>query len=298
VRFKIALLVVLAATLVSLPASALGKSAHTAAGSQSFTDSTGEDANAPDITTVAVSNDDAGLMTFKINISNRPALTTDMIILMFLDTDANSATGDPQTAGADYAIQLEPGAVGLFQWNGSDFTQASSQASVTFSYDATGATIHASAADLGKTKSVRFAVLAVSGIVLDANGNPDFTNAHEDSAPDPGHGLFTYPVLTKLTLSVTAFTTAPKPAKAGKRYVASLAANESDTGGPVTAGTVTCAATIGTTRLAATAHSLAGGVATCAWKIPKTAKGKTLRGTVTLVVQGVKVTRPFSSKIA
>jgi hypothetical protein len=38
------------------------------------------------------------------------------------------------------------------------------------------------------------------------------------------------------------------------------------------------------------------GVATCVWRIPKTAKGRTMRGNITLTVQGVRVTRPFSAR--
>ena len=68
--FGVALLLV--GTVVAMPTSALAKSARAKANSQTFTDSTGEDPNAPDITTIVVSNDDAGLITFKINISNRP----------------------------------------------------------------------------------------------------------------------------------------------------------------------------------------------------------------------------------
>ena len=74
---------------------ALGGAARTTANSATFADSSGEDANAPDITSIAVSNDDAGMITFKINISNRPALTPDMTVLLFLDTDQNATTGDP-----------------------------------------------------------------------------------------------------------------------------------------------------------------------------------------------------------
>ena len=58
----------LAALLVAVPA-ALAGSSHRVANSASFPDSTGEDANAPDITSVNVSNDDAGLITFQVNIS-------------------------------------------------------------------------------------------------------------------------------------------------------------------------------------------------------------------------------------
>jgi hypothetical protein len=294
---RIMLLLVVGAFLMVLPSAALGTASHAAVNSVTFNDSVGEDSAAPDITSVVVSNDDAGLISFKIAISNRPALTQDMSVLLYLDTDQKASTGDPDLAGADYLIELDPGAVGLLQWNGSDYVPAASQSSVTFAYDATGATIRAGAADMGKTKGFNFGAIAVSGIALDASGNPDFTNVHVDTAPDAGHGFFSYQVLTKLTLSVVAFSTAPKPAKVGKNFVAGLAANESDTNGPVQSGTVACSATIGTKHITASAHGIANGIAACSWKIPKTAKGKTIRGTVTLTVQGVKVARSFAVKI-
>jgi hypothetical protein len=297
VKSKALLLAITAALLAVLPGAALGKTSRASVNSQTYADSTGEDPNAPDITSVVVSNDDSGQITFKVNISNRPALTPDMTVLLFLDTDQQPTTGDPQSLGADYAIELDPGSVALFQWNGSDYVAAASQTSLTYTYDATGATIHVSALDLGKTKGFNFATLVFSGIALDASGNPDFTNAHSDSAPDPGHGFFNYKVIQKLTVSVAAFTTSPKPAKSGKNFSAGLAANESDTNGPVTSGTIACNATIGLKHVTPLGKSLKNGIAVCVWHLPTTAKGKTIRGTVTLTVQGVKVTRSFSAKI-
>jgi hypothetical protein len=295
VKSRLALLLLVAGLLVGAPA-ALGGSSRVSVNSTTFPDSIGEDPNAPDITSIQVSNDDAGMITFQINISNRPALTPDMLLLMFLDTDNNQATGDPDSFGADYAIQLQPGAVGLFQWNGSDYASAASQASLTYAYATTGATIHIAAADLGKTKTVRFATIVLSGIAVDASGNPDFTNIHADLAPDPGHGAFTYQVLTKLVLSVTAFTTSPKPAKAGRLFSVSMAATENDTGGPVQSGTVACAASLAGKRIVAIRHVVVNGVASCVWRIPKTAKGRTMRGAITLTVQGTQITRPFTAR--
>ena len=95
------------------------------------------------------------MITFKINISNRPALTPDMAVLLFLDTDQLATTGDPSNpAGSDYLIELDPGSVALAKWNGTDYVTAPSQSSLTFAYDATGATIKVSASDLGKTKGI------------------------------------------------------------------------------------------------------------------------------------------------
>jgi hypothetical protein len=297
VRARLPIWIVLGALLVVLPSAALGGSSRAATNTTTFADSVGEDPAAPDITSVVVSNDDAGNIVFQINISNRPALTADMFILLFLDTDQKSGTGDPGSLGGDYMVILTPGAVDLLKWNGSDFALAASQASLTYSYTTAGATIRISASDLGKTKAFRFGMIAASGFATDAAGNGDFTNVHRDYAPDLGHGLFTYQVLTRLVLSVTSYTTAPKPARAGRSFSASLAAIENDTNGPVASGAVTCAATIAFKRIPAVTHVLTNGVANCIWRIPATATGKTLRGTITLTVRGVHVSRTFSARI-
>jgi len=292
------LIALLAAVLVALPATALGGATRVASNSQTFNDSVGEDPNAPDITSVVISNDDAGNIAFKINISNRPALTPDMDIELIMDTDNNTATGDPQAFGADYLIDLVPGQVGLYKYSPTtqDYRGVTSP-SLTFSYDATGAAIHVTAQDLGGARVMHFGAFVASGIVVDASGNPDFTNAKTDLAPDPGHGLFTYQVIAKLTVTVQAFVYAPKPAKQGKNFAAGFVATESDTGGPVTKGTVACTATVGTKHLVALTHAVKSGVVACVWHVPLKSKGKTLRGTVSLTVQGTTVKRSFAVKI-
>ena len=295
-KARLFVIALLGAALIAVPTTALGSASHAATNSQSFPDSTGEDANAPDITGVDVSNDDSGLITFKVNVSNRPAFTSDMYFLIFLDTDQNASTGDPNALGADYAIDAEGGAVALVQWNGSTFVDAPSQTSVTFGYDPTGLTVRVAAHDLGGASVVRFGVIAASGVVLDASGNPDTTNEHDDLAPDPGHGFFSYTVIAKLTLKQIAFATTPKPAKSGARFTATLAATESDTNGPVKNATITCRGTIKGVAVRAT-HSLANGVASCFWKLPKTSKGKLLVATMTVTVKGTTLTKSFSARI-
>src|SRR5579862_919221 len=183
---RLLMVVALGAALVALPAAALGSNAHAQSNSQTYPDSIGEDPLAPDITSIQVSNDDNANITFKVNISNRPAFTSDMEIDLFLDTDQNPATGDSQLLGADYIIQLLPGQVGVFQWNGTGFFSTPSSTTLTYAYDPTGATIHINASDLGGTKGFNFGVDAISGITVDAQGNPDYTNVHDDLAPDPG----------------------------------------------------------------------------------------------------------------
>jgi hypothetical protein len=295
-RGRTLLLLGLSMLLVAVPAALAGPS-HRASNSTSFPDSTGEDANAPDITSVNVSNDDAGLITFQVNISNRPAFTDDMFLLIFMDTDQNAATGDPDTFGADYVIQMVPGAADLFQWQANDYVRAPSQASLTFSYAATGATLRVSAADLGKTKGLKFVVLVASGVAVTSTGDLDFTNVHRDLAPDPGHGVNTYQVLTKIVLTVTAFTTSPKPAKAGRTFSVSMAVKENDTNGPIASGTVLCAASLAGKRIVATRHVVVNGIANCVFKIPRTAKGRTIRGTIAVLVQGAQASHAFAARV-
>ena len=268
-----------------------------AVNSQTYQDSLGENPDSPDITSIVVSNDDTGLITWKINISNRPALTQDMAIPIYLDTDQNANTGDKQSGGAEYAIELDPGQVTLFKWNGSDYVVASPQTTLTYVYDSTGATIKINASELGGTKALNFLVLAFSGITTASDGSADFSKAHGDSAPDPLHGTYAYRVLTVLKLTVASFVTSPSAPKAGATFSTSLAANENDTGGPVEAGTVTCSATLAGTPLAALKHAFANGVATCSWKIPKTAKRKAFKSSVTLTVRGATATRRYAGTV-
>ncbi|HEX5450687.1 MAG TPA: hypothetical protein VFW85_11605 [Gaiellaceae bacterium] len=298
-KSRLLMLVGVAILLALLPRAAHGASTHALSNSQTFPDSIGEDPNAPDITSVAVANDDAGNITFNINVSNRPSFTADMYFLIFLNTDDNLATGDPDSYGADYVIQLEPGSVDLFQWNATanDYFGAASQTSLIYAYAATGPTIHVSQSDLGAPKVLDFVALAGSGVTTDAQGNPDFTNEQDDLAPDPGHGFYAYQVKTKVVLKQTAFTTAPAKAKAGKRFSASLAASESDTDGPVKKATISCKAVVAGKTLRAT-HSFAGGVSTCSWTLPKKGvKGKLIYGSMSIVVQGTKLTKSFTARI-
>jgi hypothetical protein len=295
-RTRLVLATSLVVALAAVPATALGSGLHPASNNQTFLDSTGEDPNAPDITSVNVSNDDSGNIAFKINISNRPTLTGDMLIALAINADNNTATGDPNAGGAEFIIYLIAGEVDLYQWNGSDYVPAQSQTSLTYSYDTTGPTIRISQADLNRTKAFSFYVRAFSGITFDAQGNAVFTSAHVDDAPDSGHGEYEYKVIAQVKLTQTAFTSSPNPARAGKRLTASVAANESDSNGPVTAGTVSCSATVAGKRLTST-HSLRNGIASCTWVVPKTAKGKRLYGTVALTVQGARLAKSFAVKV-
>jgi hypothetical protein len=285
--------------LAALPASA-GTSAplRTAANSVTFEDSTGERPDAPDITTVVVSNTNAGLITFKINVPNKPTLTEDVGVDIFVDSDNNPATGDPDFLGAEYAIQLLRGQLDMFRWDGTNFSRTQSdppQSTLIFSY-AAGATIKISAAELGGTTRMNFLADAVSGIVFDQSGDPDFTNAKFDLAPDPGHGFYRYEVKTAPLRLVARKFTAGKP-RAGAPYTAKLSAARNDTGAVLVSGKVTCKASIGGRPLKARTQRFVNKEAVCSWLIPGTARGQTLRGSVGVAFEGKRLVKAFSKSI-
>jgi hypothetical protein len=304
-RSRAAVLVLAATVAGLLAATPAGNatSSRAAANSVTFTDSTGEDPAAPDVTTVVVSNDDKGNLTFVFNTPNRPTLTADLLFLLFIDTDANSATGDPDSLGADYAIELDgplggAAGIGMFRWNGTDFTsQGVPQSSLIFSY-ANGPTIKVNVSELGATKRFNFGVFAVSGVALLPTGEPDFANVHIDLAPDSGHGFYTYEVqITPPSLVVKSFSTRPLRPRSGNAYTAIMVYARSDGATPSDTGAVTCRATIGGRSVKASASTSVGTRATCTWAIPKTAKRKTIRGTITVQSGGLKTSRAFSARV-
>jgi hypothetical protein len=276
-------------------------SARAAANSVTFTDSSGEDAQGPDITTVVLSNDDKGVLTWQINVPNRPTLTGDMGFIVYINSDSNSATGDPQLFGSDYILQLigpidGPALAVLFRWNGSDFTaQGVSQSSLIFRY-ANGVTFKLNASELGNTRRIQFIVLALTGLVL-TNGQLDDKDARFDVAPDPGHGVYTFDVsIARPRLVVKSFGMRPLTPKAGRPLSVFVTFARSDRARP-TAPSVTCRATLGGRALPASGSSVTGARATCLWALPRNAKGKRIRGTVTVQTGGLKVARPFSATV-
>jgi hypothetical protein len=291
----------IAVAVIALPTAASGalsSPAATAANSTTYQDSSGETPAAPDITTLVVSNTDAGIVSFRVNIPNRATLSADMLIALEVDTDNNSATGSPE--GTEYAIEIFQGEAALFRWDGANFTRRPGDppfTSLLFDYSNAGITVHISTAELGNTKAFKFSVFAISGIAIDPVTNDlDFTNAVADSAPALGAGLYAYQVkITPPTLVVKKLTVGK--AVAGKPFTVRLVTARSDTGAVVQNGRVTCVLRVGNARLRAQVQAVQGGAATCTWNIGAAAKGKTLRGSVAIVFEGLRAFQSFTGKV-
>jgi hypothetical protein len=283
-------------TIASGALAAPGAGAGIAANTTTYQDSVGEDAAAPDITTIVASNDDAGTLTFKINVPNRPQLTQDTVLIMDIDSDGNPATGDPQNFGADYIMQLILGETLLFKWDGTDYQISASQSSLVFSWTG-GPTVRINAADLNNTRKLSFDALVVSGVLFDqTTGAIDCSQCKRDFAP--AVGLYSYQVkIAKPSLVAKSLKPTPAKPMAGKPFTLRLVAARSDTGAVVQNGRARCVGRVGSAKLAATVQRVQGGAAVCTWNLPANVKGKTFRGSVSVVFEGLRASKSFAGTI-
>jgi hypothetical protein len=300
-------LLTIALAVVALPAAASGAfsspnaPAAVAANSTTYTDSSGENPNAPDITTLTTSNTDAGMLSFRVNVPNRPTFAQDMLVVLFVDADNNASTGDtdPLGPGVDYVIEVFGGEAALFRWDGTNFTRRAGDppaTSLIFSYQG-GMTINISAAELGNTRALKFSVIVFSGITVDpTTGDLDFTNSVGDIAPAAGAGLYQYQVVIARPTLVVRRVVAGKPT-AGKPFTLRMRTARSDTGATVQNGRVTCVGRVGNARVRAMVQRVVGGFATCTWNLPPNSKGKRFRGSVTIVFEGLRAAESFSGRI-
>jgi hypothetical protein len=253
------------ALLVVLPAGA--GPARSTAGSQTYTDATGDSTDSADMVSLTVSNDDAGLVTFAFTYANRaPGLTGDDILNIFLDSDRNEQTGDPDL-GADYAIVFSASqqAAGLLRWQNNDFVDTPQ---TTFRATPDGRQLQVNRRELGNSAGFDFGALTGR-------------EATETVDVIPDGPLLTYQLVLPQIRSVTP-RYSPAAPRAGRRFSVPGATVRLTNGQNVAPSAIAC-----TARLAGRALRP---VARCAWRIPANARGKRLVVTVTATYQGQRRT--------
>ena len=276
------MLVVAAAAAVSLLLAA-GAGAE-----QRYSDPSGDSGGAPDVTSVVVANDAAGVISVRIT-SNQTTLAADAGLFLGVDSDRNNATGE---GGVDYLLVLDGSdqSYDLGRWNGSDYDFAVASDSVSASYESGVLVIRVSRSDLGGTTGFRF-------VIVSAQYSGDEIVAL-DEVPDAG--VFEYALTaTAPPLALRAGTPTAVPARptAGKPFAVRVQITRTDTGRRLTSGRVACVVTVGGVRVRATG-GFAAGLARCSLVVPPKAKGKTLRGTMTVTFSGKRVTKSFSYRVA
>lgn len=284
---RIALAAVPAALLAAMlagsaPAAGVAGQAGTAV---HFKDAPGDSGAAPDVTDVEVGNDVvAGPIVFWVTLANRTELVDGDAVLVLLDTDHDASTGDPD--GFEYVLGVAPGEAWVARWDGTDFVDAEAPSLRVAFYTQDKAlrlSIHPS--ELGGTRSFAFWVLTFAG------------EEHADLAPN-GPPLWSYQLASgRPALGVMRFALAPKAPAAGKQVSARMTVGRADINEVLVQGKVTCALKVGKASIKAFQGRFVQGVATCAWRLPKTAKGQLARGTVSVTFGGSTVKRAFSARV-
>jgi hypothetical protein len=256
-----------------------------------FGDAGGDSATGPDISGVTVSADAIGNLTFRVAIANRPTLTRPLDVYVRLDTDRNSTTG---RFGGELNLFGSFGGssdgIWLDRWDGAAWVDAGG-APAAGGYANGVATFTVRAADLGAT-ALGFWV----GATDDWDDDTNF-----DAAPDSGEWSYalvaeTPAVPLQLRLDRWSTIATRGPATSFRQFVTAMGVVRTDTGA-VVRGTITCRATLAGKILVGRFYTR-GGTANCSWLVPKTARGKALRGTMTVAWQGRRVARAFSYRVA
>ncbi len=305
------------AALAAAGAAAAGDSGSTAK-SATFRDAVGE--QGPDIETVVVSNDANGGLTFRVDIPGYPSITEDLRIRVWLDTDVNANTGlgVEGVRGADYFILLDRwelglGEVALFTCSGSTCSggkalPTGSGTSLRFSYRGGVATFTVDSADLGvlSLERLRFSIEAWTGIGFDPIAKRyDFTNAHPDFAPDGAGRWLGFPsaqgedfwTFDASALLVRSFSAQPAKPRAGRQFAVRLALVATETGAPVTSGSVSCSMKVAGEPLRPRSRGFVGTRAVCAYAIPTNARGRPFQSTISVTFGGEKITRSLSGRV-
>ena len=251
------------------------------AGSQNYADRVGDALNgAPDISTIAVANDDQGNITVTVTLANHASdFQPNEGVLVVMDTDGNGATGN---GGFDYVYAGVKDHTGLFIWNGSSFAPAGAP-SLQSSTASGQIAFRINRSDLGNTTGLNFYVETTR----------DNGASIGDDAPD-GNGVFTYRlVLPTAPPPPPPTTTTPPPGAprfvvspvgfphAGKRFV--VRARVLLGAQSVSPSALGCAAKVGSSAVRTTAVNGPAPYRSCVVLIPTRSKGKSV--TMTLLVQ-------------
>ena len=292
--------------------------AGVAGADQSYTDPAGDAGVGTDITTVSVRNDTGGGIS--IQVASASPIVGNHAVAIFIDADRNQSTGGQ---GDEYWMYGGPQTgVGFLAWNGSTFAPTNP---ASFSVGAAASNVtefRIGRADLGNVAGFNFVAISIS---LDGD-NLNFWDAAPDSGyfsydlslpqcsngkDDDGDGKIDAQDLgcsspnddnesdDPVHVKLGAAKTTPLHPKAGGKAIVSAAATRVETSQPLDSGSVACSGNIVSGAALRGAGSLASGHAQCTFKIPKTAKGKTVRGKITVTYQTAPpATTSFAFKTA
>jgi hypothetical protein len=138
-----------------------------AANTGSFSDASGDARSAPDVTGVAISNDDAGIVTVKVTLGNRAALAANDDIAVGIDADQNPDTG-AVFYGAEYELNLDRNVPAVLRPDAEGYyTDAVAPASFQAGFSGGVVTLSFKASELGVSSGFNLYALGFDRRALD-----------------------------------------------------------------------------------------------------------------------------------
>ena len=283
--------------LVALSAIVAAVGLPAAYGAATFADPAGDQLDketliGPDITAIHVDNTATGVVTFRVTIANYQALPPKSAISVLFDLDKDGTTGDQ---GFEHAIthEIDPSGqprVVFERYDASQFRLVEvPTATVTATFSAGVLTVSIPRAELQNALTFEFGLYAVV-----------FGATERDVAGDvsPNEDLWSYELvgLPAPSLAAPRLVVTPKRPVAGRAFTVSAAVTRTDTGAAITTGSVACTARVAKARVPARG-SFRGARARCVLAIPRTARGKTLTGSLTVRSVGATLTKRFTYRV-
>jgi hypothetical protein len=284
---------------------------------QSYTDPNGDGGPGTDITSITVRNDQAGVIS--IQIASASPIVGNHAVAVAIDADKNQATGE----GGDEAFMYGGPLVGAAFFNCASGSCVPTNPA-SFSAGAAAANVtefRFNRSDIGNVTSFNFYAVSISidppyinfwdgapnsgyftydlvfpqcsnGIDDDSDGKVDSQDlgcsspTDENEADDP------------VNIRLGAATARPALVKAGRVVIISAPTTRVETSQPLDSGRVLCTASYPPGKKLRAAGSIVGGRAVCRIKAPLAARGKRVRGVMTVTYQTAKATIPFAFRVA
>ncbi len=275
--------------------------AGSAGADQSYTDPVGDAGVGTDIVGVTVRNDTtSGLISIQVASAN--PVVANHAVAIFIDADRNQATGDH---GDDYWMYGGPlvGAGFFATPNASTETELSPASFWAGQVAANMSEFRFNRSDIGNVSGFSFWVASISVDPPNINfwdGAPNSGYWSYDLAVPPPPVVTTPPVQTPaqpvVKPKIGAPMTLPAAPVAGKRFTVSFPVVRSDTGAPLTRGTMICDPSVNG-KVITHAESFKNGTAKLSFTVPKTAKGQTLKVKVTIKSGSQSATRIVNFRV-
>ena len=262
-----------------------GRSAYAGPATTAFPDPAGDHDSAPDVTSVRVSDAKSGWITFAITTPNYATLPSQSAIVLTVDADSNPETGD---GGAELSITLVGGEVVLDRWNGRRWARDTPPMQVRARNSRNVVAIDLHVRELDNVRRFGFSLLSV-----DLNTAVEGAVAVDFAPSDFSYWGYALANRPALILVATEPIATPRRPRAGRSFTVSLPVTRSDTGRSISSGNVDCRVRAAGVAVQAKGR-VAEGSATCAFVVPRAAKGKVVRGTITVRVDGKVVARDFA----